>query len=82
MSRNEIDPAHVAAVCYRLGEMTGTTDFTVSPTRRGYAVTMASVADARRAEGSFGRLGYRATRPELLGRRDRIHITGWSRHKA
>ena len=78
MARNEIDPAHVAAVCYRLGETTGTTDFTVSPTRRGYAVTMATVADARRAEAAFDRLGYRTTRPELLGHRDRIHITGWS----
>ena len=78
MARNEIDPAHVAAVCYRLGVTTGTTDFTISPSRRGYAVNMATVAEARRAEAVFSRLGYRATRPELLGRRDRIHITGWS----
>ena len=78
MARNELDPDHITAVCDRLTETT-TGGLTIASTRRSYAITAPNAADARRVDAALTQLGYRVSRPEILGRRDRVTVTGWSR---
>jgi hypothetical protein len=78
MARNELDPGHLSAVCDRLEESMPLVDLRVTPRRRGYAVTAQTPMHARRVETEFARLGYRVARPERIGRRTEVAITGWS----
>lgn len=76
-ARNELDVGHLNAVRERLEEaMAG--GMRVTARRRGYAVSAPTPVHARRVEVELGRLGYRATRPERIGRRDEVIVTGWS----
>ena len=80
MARTELDLDHISAVCDRLTESTPLATLNITPTHRGYAITATTRADARRVETAFARVGYRASRPEIFGNRNRVAITGWSRH--
>jgi hypothetical protein len=74
----ELDLGHISAVCDRLDASMPLADLCVTPRRRGYAVTGQTPVQARLVESEFARLGYRVTRPERIGRRTEVAITGWS----